>query len=132
MRHFLSTLDWTPAELQALIDDARALKGGLEANDLAGKSVGLLFFNPSLRTRTSFELGVHQLGGKAVVLEPGRSAWPIAFDDGVVMDGEEEEHVREVARVLSRYCDIIGVRAFPKFVDWGVDRTDPVAPSSLD
>lgn len=126
MRHFLTTLEWTPAELQALIDDARALKAGLAAHDLAGKAVGLLFFNPSLRTRTSFELGVHQLGGKAIVLEPGKGAWPIAFEDGVVMDGEEEEHIREVARVLSRYCDIIGVRAFPKFLDWSADREDPV------
>ncbi len=126
MRHFLTTLDWTRAELQALLDDARALKAGLPANDLAGKSVGLLFFNASLRTRTSFEIGAHQLGGKAVVLEPGRGAWPIAFEDGAVMDGEEEEHIREVARVLSRYCDLIGVRAFPKFVDWSVDRQDRV------
>lgn len=126
MRHFVTTLDWTRDELQGLIDDARALKAGLAATDLAGKSVGLLFFNASLRTRTSFEIGVHQLGGKAVVLEPGRGAWPIAFEDGIVMDGEEEEHIREVARVLSRYCDIIGVRAFPKFVDWQVDREDRV------
>ncbi len=126
VRHFLTTADWTRHELQALIDDARALKAGLRASDLAGKSVGLLFFNPSLRTRASFEIGVSQLGGKAVILEPGRNAWPIAFEDGAVMAGDEEEHVREVARVLSRYCDIIGVRAFPKFVDWSIDRTDRV------
>jgi N-acetylornithine carbamoyltransferase len=126
MRHFLTTADWSRAELQALLDDARALKGGLRGDELAGKTIGLLFFNPSLRTRTSFEIGARQLGGAAVVLEPGKGAWPIAFDPGVIMDGDEEEHISEVARVLSRYCDLIGVRAFPKFVDWSKDREDRV------
>ena len=124
MRHFLTTEDYTRAELQALLDDAHALKAGVAANDLAGCAVGLLFFNPSLRTRTSFEIGTHQLGGHALVLEPGRAAWPIAFDAGAIMDGDEEEHIQEVAQVLSRYCDLIGVRAFPKFQNWEVERQD--------
>jgi N-acetylornithine carbamoyltransferase len=85
-----------------------------------------LFFNPSMRTRTSFELGAFQLGGHAVVLQPGKDAWPIEFEVGKVMDGEAEEHIAEVARVLSRYVDLIGVRAFPKFQDWAVDREDRV------
>jgi N-acetylornithine carbamoyltransferase len=85
-----------------------------------------VFFNPSLRTRTSFEIGARQLGGHAVVLAPGKDAWPIEFEVGTVMDGEAEEHIAEVARVLSRYVDLIGVRAFPKFVDWSVDRQDRV------
>ncbi len=122
----LSTLDWSRAELQSVLDDARALKRRTHNGDLAGKSIALLFFNPSMRTRTSFELGAHQLGMKAIVLEPGKSAWPIEFDDDVIMDGEPEEHVREVARVLSRYVDCIAVRAFPKFQDWAVDRQDKV------
>ena len=79
-----------------------------------------------MRTRTSFELGAHQLGGKAIVLSPGKDAWPIEFEVGTVMDGEAEEHIAEVARVLSRYVDMIGVRAFPKFQDWQVDRQDKV------
>ena len=79
-----------------------------------------------MRTRTSFELGAFQLGGHAVVLQPGKDAWPIEFDVGTVMDGEAEEHIAEVARVLSRYVDLIGVRAFPKFKDWSVDREDRV------
>src|SRR5690606_27161284 len=78
---------------------------------------------------TSFELGTHQLGGKAIVLEPGKGAWPIEFDDDAVMDGEPEEHVREVARVLSRYVDCIAVRAFPKFQSWQEDRRDHVIES---
>jgi len=126
VRHFLSTLDYSRAEIEALLDDARRLKSGPTAATLAGKSIALLFFNPSLRTRTSFELGMHQLGGKAIVLEPGKGAWPIEFDDGAIMDGEPEEHVREVAQVLSRYVDAIAVRAFPKFKRWEEDREDKV------
>jgi N-acetylornithine carbamoyltransferase len=60
------------------------------------------------------------------VLAPGKDAWPIEFDYGTVMEGEAEEHIAEVARVLSRYVDLIGVRAFPKFKDWAEDREDKV------
>ena len=125
-KHLISTLDWSRAELQGILDGARAIKKKTHSDDLAGKSIALVFFNPSLRTRTSFELGAHQLGMKAIVLEPGKGAWPIEFDDDVVMDGEPEEHVREVARVLSRYVDCIAVRAFPKFQRWEDDRQDKV------
>jgi N-acetylornithine carbamoyltransferase len=129
MRHFLTTLDWSRAELEALIDEARRLKATPLADSLKGKTIALVFFNPSLRTRTSFEIGIWQLGGHAVVLEPGKGAWPIEFAPGAVMDGDPEEHVAEVARVLSRYCDLIGVRAFPKFQSWEEDRKDLVITS---
>ena len=126
LRHFLSTQDWSRAELDALLDQAAAFKRSTQGRALAGKSIALLFFNNSMRTRTSFELGAFQLGGHAVVLSPGRDAWPIEFEAGSVMDGDTEEHIAEVARVLSRYVDLIGVRAFPKFQDWSVDRQDRV------
>ena len=126
IRHFLSTQDWSRAELDALLAQAAEFKRNKLGRQLAGKSIALLFFNPSMRTRTSFELGAFQLGGHAVVLQPGKDAWPIEFEAGTVMDGEAEEHIAEVARVLSRYVDLIGVRAFPKFQDWAVDRADRV------
>ncbi len=126
LRHFLSTQDWSREELDALLLRAAAFKRQRMGHELQGKSIALLFFNNSMRTRTSFELGAQQLGGHAVVLSPGRDAWPISFDVGTVMDGEAEEHISEVARVLSRYVDLIGVRAFPKFQDWTVDRQDLV------
>lgn len=132
VRHFLSSLDWPRDELESILADARDLKATratARRTDLAGKSVALVFFNPSLRTRTSFEIGIFEMGGHAVVLEPGKGAWPIEFQDGVVMDGEAEEHVEEVARVLSRYCDLIAVRAFPKFQKWEDDREDRVIQS---
>ncbi|MCA9692823.1 MAG: N-acetylornithine carbamoyltransferase [Myxococcales bacterium] len=124
MRNFLTTEDHSQATLQALLDDAVELKRAPFQRRLADRSIALLFFNPSLRTRTSFELGAHQLGAKALILEPGKGAWPIELRDDVAMDGDAEEHVREAARVLSRYCDLIAVRAFPRFEDWADDRKD--------
>ena len=126
MRHFLTTADWSRNELQHLLDDALDLKKTPFQPRLQGKSIALVFFNPSLRTRSSFDIGAHQLGAHAVVLEPGKGSWPIEFEMGAVMDGGPEEHVREAARVLSRYCDIIAVRAFPNFKDWQIDRQDLV------
>ena len=126
IRHFLTTQDCTRPELDELLAQAARYKRDKLGRDLAGRAVALLFFNPSMRTRSSFEIGTWQLGGHAVVLAPGKDAWGIEFEPRKVMDGEAEEHVAEVARVLSRYCDLIGVRAFPKFVDWAVDREDRV------
>ena len=128
-KHFLNTQDWSRADLDALLAQAAAFKRGKPGDALKGRSIALVFFNPSMRTRTSFELGAFQLGGHAVVLQPGKDAWPIEFDFGTVMDGEAEEHIAEVARVLGRYADLIGVRAFPKFVDWRRDREDLVLKS---
>jgi N-acetylornithine carbamoyltransferase len=129
MRHFLTTADWSRPELQTLIDDARAFKQTPFGDALAGKTIALLFLNNSLRTRTSFDVGINQLGGHAVVLSPSGGMWPLEFEDGVIMDGEAEEHVKEAAKVLSRYCDLIGIRAFPKFVDWEEDRKDLILTS---
>ena len=126
MKHFLNTQDWTRAELDAVLAQAAAFKRQPLGDQLKGKSIALVFFNPSLRTRTSFEIGAFHLGGHAVVLQPGKDAWPIEFELGTVMDGEAEEHIAEVAKVLSRYVDLIAVRAFPKVQDWSVDRQDRV------
>jgi N-acetylornithine carbamoyltransferase len=129
MKHFLNTQDCSRTELDALLAQAAAFKRTRFGDELKGRSIALVFFNPSMRTRTSFELGAFQLGGHAIVLQPGKDAWPVEFDLGTVMDGDTEEHIAEVARVLSRYVDLIGVRAFPKFVDWRRDREDVVLHS---
>jgi N-acetylornithine carbamoyltransferase len=126
MRHFLSTVDWSREQLEDLLALAAELKRQPLQSHLRGKSVALMFLNPSLRTRTSFELGMQQLGGIAIVLQPGKDAWGIEFEAGAVMDGDAEEHIAEVAGVLSRYCDLIALRAFPLFKDWAVDREDRV------
>ena len=126
IKHFLNTQDWSRADLDALLTQASLYKQHKLGDAMKGKSIALVFFNPSLRTRTSFELGAFQLGGHAVVLQPGKDAWPIEFEVGTVMDGDTEEHIAEVAKVLSRYVDLIAVRAFPKFIDWSQDRQDRV------
>jgi N-acetylornithine carbamoyltransferase len=127
MHHFLSTTDFTRHEIERLLAKAaRFKKKPIRPRRLKNRAIALVFFNPSLRTRTSFDIGIRQLGGHAVVLEPGKGAWPIEFRDGAIMDGEAEEHIAEAARVLSRYVDLIGVRAFPKFQRWEDDREDRV------
>ncbi|MFN2333349.1 MAG: N-acetylornithine carbamoyltransferase [Wenzhouxiangellaceae bacterium] len=126
MKHFLSTIDYKREQIQALLDQAAELRKAPVSRALAGKTIALLFLNPSLRTRSSFEIGAFQLGAHAVVLEPGKGAWGIEFETGVVMDSDSEEHISEVAGVLSRYCDAIALRAFPLFKNWQVDRQDAI------
>lgn len=126
MRHFLTTADWSRSELQGLLDRAATFKSGAVSRSLEGKSIALLFFNPSLRTRSSFDIGAHQMGGHAIVLDAKGATWPLEFSDGTVMDGSEEEHVREAARVLSSYVDLIAIRCFPEFKDWSAEREDPM------
>jgi len=126
MQHFLSTADWSQEQLNGLLKLAAELKQDPVQDLLRGKSIALMFLNPSMRTRTSFDLGMQQLGGIAIVLQPGKDAWGVEFNAGAVMEGDAEEHIAEVAGVLSRYCDLIGLRAFPPFRDWSVEREDPV------
>jgi N-acetylornithine carbamoyltransferase len=129
MQHFLSTTDWSRQQLDSILQLADQLKQTPLNSSLRGRSIALLFLNPSMRTRTSFELGMQQLGGVAIVLQPGKDAWGVEFAPGAVMDGDAEEHIAEVAGVLSRYCDLIGLRAFPGFRDWSRDRDDAVIRS---
>src|SRR5690606_23115200 len=82
MKHFLNTQDLSRAELDALLAAAARFKRAPVGEALKGKSIALVFFNASLRTRASFELGAFQLGGHAIVLQPGKDAWPIEFDLG--------------------------------------------------
>lgn len=126
-RDFLKTGDWTVAELQALIESAVRFKTGKDLNHaLAGRSVALVFFNPSLRTRASMQVGIYELGGNAVVLEPGGTSWTLEHREGVVMDSDKTEHVAEFVRVLGRYCVAIGVRTFAALKNWDEERTDPI------
>lgn len=126
-RDFLSTADFTGAELTALLDFAARIKAGdYGERALAGRSVALIFFNPSLRTRASMEIAVYELGGNPVTLDVGQGAWSLEYRDQVVMDGDKTEHIKEAARVLSRYVAAIGVRAFPEMKDYAAEVADPV------
>ena len=127
MRDFLTTADFSRAELDALIESALRFKRREDQSQpLAGKSVALVFFNPSLRTRASMQVGLYELGGNPVVLEPGGTSWTLEHRDGAVMDGDKTEHVAEFVRVLGRYCAAIGVRTFAALKNWEEERADPV------
>jgi N-acetylornithine carbamoyltransferase len=126
-RDFLKTSDWTRADLDELIEAGVCYAGrDNREQPLAGRSVALVFFNPSLRTRASMQVGVYELGGNAVVLEPGGTSWTLEHRAGVVMDGDKTEHVAEFVRVLGRYCAAIGVRTFAALKNWEEERVDPI------
>src|SRR5256885_15229006 len=111
--HFLSTAKVSREDFARIINSALRFKSGHDqSKPLAGKSVALVFFNPSLRTRASMQVGIYELGGNPVVLEPGGTSWTLEHRDGDVMDGDKTEHVAEFVRVLARYAAAIGVRQF--------------------
>lgn len=89
-----------------------------------GKSVALVFFNPSLRTRASMDLAAAQLGAYATVLEPGKGTWGTEWNPGSVMDGTAAEHITEAIGVLSRYYDALGVRVFAAGENYAEDRDE--------
>ena len=126
MTDFLKTSDFETEQLIALVDSALRIKKGETAKPLAGRSVALVFFNPSLRTRASMQVGIYELGGNPVILEPGSTSWTLEHREGVVMDGNKTEHLKEFVRVLERYVSAIGVRTFAELKDWEVERTDPI------
>src|SRR5437868_4268428 len=128
--YFLSTDKFSRVQLDELIDAALRFKSGAnQSKSLAGKSVALVFFNPSLRTRASMQVAIFELGGNAVVLEPGATSWTLEHREGVVMDAEKTEHVAEFVRVLERYCMAIGVRTFAALKNWAEERADPILNS---
>lgn len=127
MYNFLSTGDHTSEKLNALVDYAIDRKSSPDASrPLAGRSIALVFFDPSLRTRASMQVGIYELGGNPVILEPGNTSWTLEHLEGVVMDGNKTEHIKEFVRVLSRYVSAIGVRTFAGLKDWETERTDPI------
>lgn len=127
MKNFLTTSEFSSDQLNQLIESAMRFKSGADASKpLAGKSIALVFFNPSLRTRASMQIGIHELGGQAVVLEPGGTSWTLEHRDGAVMDSDKTEHVVEFVRVLGRYGAAIGVRTFAALKNWDEERTDPI------
>lgn len=125
--NYLSTTDLTRGQLEELIAAAERIKSGTDrSRPLDGRSIALVFFNPSLRTRASMQIGIYELGGNAVILEPGGTSWTLEHREGVVMDGNKTEHLKEFVRVLERYVSAIGVRAFAELKDWELERTDPI------
>jgi len=126
MDHFTAIESLTRKELEELISIAQAYKGDQGPGSLDAKTLITLFFNPSTRTKTSFDLAMKQLGGHSVCLEPGGSSWGMEVEEGAVMDGTAEEHLKDALGVLERYGDAVAVRCFPKFVDWEKEKDDTI------
>ena len=121
MKHFTDLAELPVEAVQELLALARRLETHPEPHALAGRVLGLLFMNPSLRTLASFQAGMARLGGSSFVITPGQGTWQLETRDGVVMDGTAAEHVREGLPVLASYCDVLGIRAFADGRDLAAD-----------
>jgi N-acetylornithine carbamoyltransferase len=117
MKRFLDLADFKRDEVVALLELAQRLQQHPEPQALAGKILGLVFFNPSLRTLASMQAGMSRLGGSSFVITPGQGSWQLETRLGVEMNGAAAEHVREGIPVLASYCDALGIRAFAEFKD---------------
>ncbi len=112
MKHFLDLADFSREEILDLIALANHLESHPEPRALAGKILSLVMFNPSLRTLSSFQVGMMRLGGSSFVITPGQGTWQLESRIGVTMNGAAAEHVREGLPVLALYADALGIRAF--------------------
>ena len=97
-----------------------------------GRTLGLIFFNPSLRTRMSTVKAAQNLGLETIVMNTGQDSWQLEFADGAIMDGGKAEHIKEAAAVIGEYCDIIGVRSFPGLENRQEDYSEQLINSFVD
>ena len=95
------------------------------------KTLGMLFFNPSLRTRLSTQKAALNLGMNVMVMNFGSEGWTLEYEDGAIMNSGSSEHIKEAAAVVSQYCDIIAVRAFAGLQDKEKDNAETVMSGFL-
>ncbi|GGH41346.1 N-acetylornithine carbamoyltransferase [Dyadobacter endophyticus] len=126
MKHFLSIKD--VADLPQLITSGIAAKKDPFADQALGKNktIGLLFFNSSLRTRISTQKAAQNLGLNVITMNVGQDGWGLEMEEGVIMNGDKAEHVKEAAAVIGSYCDIIGIRSFAGLQDRDKDYAEIV------
>ncbi len=129
MQHYTHINDLD--SLQKTVADAIDLKNNeLQFKKLGeGKTICLLFFNNSLRTRLSTQKAAQNLGLNTIVMNFGSEGWQLEFEDGVVMDEDKSEHVKEAAAVVAQYCDIVAIRAFASLTDKEKDKAEIVINS---
>lgn len=113
MKKFFSVND--VVDLRAILEEARNMKANPFQFEKLGqhKTLGLIFLNPSLRTRLSTQKAGMNLGMQVMVMNMGQEGWALETRDGVAMDGATVEHIREAAAVIGQYCDVVGLRSFP-------------------
>jgi N-succinyl-L-ornithine transcarbamylase len=125
MKHYLSVNDIDSTE--DWVKEALEIKSQPIQKEIgAGKTLGLLFFNNSLRTRLSTQKAAMNLGMESIVMNFNNEGWALEFEDGVIMDQGKSEHIKEAAQVISQYCDIIAIRAFPTLTDKEKDKAEEV------
>ncbi|MBC8156041.1 MAG: N-acetylornithine carbamoyltransferase [Bacteroidetes bacterium] len=126
MTDFISLADVT--DMDALIRSGLDAKQNPFADQHLGKNktIGLIFFNASLRTRLSTQKAAQNLGLNVMMMNVGQDSWGLEMEEGVLMNGDKAEHVREAAAVIGRYCDIIGIRAFAELKDRATDYREQV------
>lgn len=128
MNHFLSVAD--AGDISRLVDEAIQIKANpLKNRSGAGKRVGLIFMNPSLRTRVSSQVAAQNLGAEAIVLNTSGDGWQLEFEEGAIMNGKSVEHIKDAAAVMGGYFDIIGVRTFPSLQNKEDDYAEKVIRS---
>jgi N-acetylornithine carbamoyltransferase len=125
VRDFIDLAELSPDAVRGLVSLARRLEQTPEPSALAGKVLGLVFMNPSLRTLASFQAGMARLGGSSFVISSG-SSWTLEYRSGVPMTGQAAEHIRDAIPVLASYADALGVRAFAGGQDLEADLAEPV------
>lgn len=131
LKNFTSVQDID--NIETWIQEAIEIKKKPLKNNHLGKhkTLGLLFFNSSLRTRLSTQKAALNLGLNPIVMNVSGDAWGIEFEDGTKMNSNTAEHIKEAAAVVSQYCDIIAVRAFPTLTDKSKDESEQVLKSFL-
>jgi N-succinyl-L-ornithine transcarbamylase len=129
MKHYTHIKDLV--NLQKAVQEAIEIKKNpLQHKALGeGKTICLLFFNNSLRTRLSTQKAAQNLGMNVVVMNFGSEGWELEFEDGAIMNGSKSEHVKEAAKVIAQYCDIVAIRAFASLTDKAKDRVEMVISS---
>ncbi len=121
MNRFFDLADLERDQVKDMLGLAARLQQHPQPQALAGKVLGLLFLNPSLRTLASFQSAIYRLGGTPVVITPGQGTWQVETRDGAIMDGVSAEHIREAVPVLASYCDALGLRMFSEGRDLAGD-----------
>ena len=126
MRNFLSVKD--AGNINSLVKLATNFRQNpLSQQSLgSGKRIGLIFLNPSMRTRLSTQIAAQNLGMDAIVFNGSQDGWSLEFEDGAVMNGSSVEHIRDAAPILGRYFDILGIRTFPSLKNREEDYSESV------
>ena len=126
MKQFLTLHDLKDFDAQVQL--AKNIKANPYQFEQLGKrkTLGLLFFNPSLRTRLSTQKAARLLGMDVMVMNFSNEAWAIEYEDATIMEGLRSEHVKEAAQVVSQYCDVVGIRAFATLTDKEKDESEQV------